>query len=275
MQLARIEQPDGRTEVVRIDGDEGVVVDAPDVVGAAVLHLDGAGPRETERRVSLLDEGVRLLAPVQPPKLLAIGFNYAEHIDEAGGPRPEHPVFFNKQTSCVVGPGVGIEVPPESTMVDYEVELAVVIGRRCRRVPAADALEVVAGYLIANDVSVRDWQLRTPTMVLGKGWDTHGPLGPWLTTADEVPDPQALRLRCFVNDELLQDGTTADMLFTVAQQIEVLSTMCTLEPGDVISTGTPSGVGIARTPPRWLVPGDVCRLEIDGLGVLENPVVAG
>jgi 2-keto-4-pentenoate hydratase/2-oxohepta-3-ene-1,7-dioic acid hydratase in catechol pathway len=275
MQLARIEQPDGRTEVVRIDGDEGVVVDAPDVVGAAVLHLGGAGPRETDRRVSLRDEGVRVLAPVGPSKLLAIGFNYAEHIDEAGGTRPEHPIFFNKQTTCVVGPGVGIEVPPESTMVDYEVELAVVIGRRCRRVAAADALDVVAGYLIANDVSVRDWQLRAPTMTLGKGWDTHGPLGPWLTTADEVPDPQALRLRCFVNDELLQDGTTADMLFTVAEQIEVLSTMCTLEPGDVISTGTPSGVGIARTPPRWLVPGDVCRLEIDGLGVLENPVIAG
>ena len=272
MQLARIASPDGPTEVARLDGDVAVILDAPDVVSAATAE---GGPRETTRRVSLGDEGVRLLAPVQPPKFLAIGFNYAEHIGETGAERPEHPIFFNKQTTCVVGPGEGIEVPPESAMVDYEVELGVVIGRRCRRVSRDEALAVVAGYLVVNDVSVRDWQLHAPTMTLGKGWDTHGPIGPWLTTADEVPDPQALRLRTWVGDELLQDGTTADMIFGVAEQIAVLSTMCTLEPGDVIATGTPAGVGIARTPPRWLLPGEVVRVEVEGLGVLENPVVAG
>jgi 2-keto-4-pentenoate hydratase/2-oxohepta-3-ene-1,7-dioic acid hydratase in catechol pathway len=235
MQLARITTPDGLVEVARLDGDVAVILDGPDVVTAAVL--DG-GPRETARRVSLQDEGVRLLAPVLPPKFLGIGFNYADHAAETGAEKPTHPIFFNKQTTCVIGPGEGIEVPPESAMVDYEVELGVVIGRRCRRVPEADALDVVAGYLVVNDVSVRDWQLFAPTMTLGKGWDTHGPIGPWLTTADAVPDPQALRLRTWVGDELLQDATTADMLFGVAEQIAVLSTMCTLEPGDVIATGT-------------------------------------
>ncbi len=272
MQLARIGWVGGPVEVARLEGDDAVILDARDVVSAAMVP---GGPRETSRRASLLDPGVRLLAPVVPPKFLAIGFNYADHITETGATPPEHPVFFNKQTSCVVGPGVGIEVPPESAMVDYEVELGVVIGRRCRRVPVADALDVVAGYLVVNDVSVRDWQFHAPTMTLGKGWDTHGPIGPWLTTADEVPDPQALRLRCWVSGELLQDGSTADMIFTVADQIATLSTMCTLEPGDVIATGTPAGVGIGRQPPRWLVPGDVVRVEVEGLGTLENPVVAG
>ncbi len=271
MQLARIASPDGPAVIARLDGDVAIILDAPDVVSAAML--DG-GPRETARRVSLSDPGVRLLAPVVPPKFLAIGFNYAEHISEAGGKPPEHPIFFNKQTTCVIGPGEGIEVPPESVMVDYEVELGVVIGRRCRRVPVADALDVVAGYLVVNDVSVRDWQLQTPTMILGKGWDTHGPIGPWLTTADEVPDPQALALRTWVSGELLQDGTTADMIHGVAEQIAVLSTMCTLEPGDVIATGTPEGVAHARKPPPWLVPGDVVEIEISGIGILRNPVVA-
>jgi 2-keto-4-pentenoate hydratase/2-oxohepta-3-ene-1,7-dioic acid hydratase in catechol pathway len=225
--------------------------------------------------VRLGDEGIRLLAPVQPPKLLAAAFNYTDHLAETGAPTPTEVVFFNKQTTCVIGPGDAIEVPPESAQVDYEVELGVVIGRRCRRVAEAEALGVVAGYLVVNDVSVRDWQARAATMTLGKGWDTHGPLGPWLTTADEVPDPQDLRLRTWIGDDLLQDGSTADMLFTVAHQISVLSTMCTLEPGDVIATGTPAGVGAVRRPPRWLVPGDVVRLEVEGLGTLENPVVSG
>ena len=267
MKLARVRTADHRELVASVHDDEVAVLDAADVLAAR-------GATATGERLPLAE--VTLLAPVaRPPKFLAIGFNYADHTAEFDAAPPAFPLFFNKQSTCVIGPGQGIEVPPESPMVDYEGELGVVIGERCRRVPEADALAVVAGYLIVNDVSVRDWQGRSPTMTLGKSWDTHGPMGPWLTTADEVPDPQALRLRTIVSGETLQDASTADMVTTVAQQIAVLSTVMTLEVGDVIATGTPAGVGLARTPARWLVPGDVVRVEIDGLGALENPVIAG
>lgn len=220
-------------------------------------------------------DAVRLLAPVaRPPKFLAIGMNYADHIAELGREAPDFPVFFNKQSTCVVGPGDAIEVPRVSEMVDYEGELGIVIGRRCRHVSAGDAREVVAGFTVVNDVSVRDWQLRAPTMTLGKSFDTHGPLGPWVVSPDEVGDPHTLRLRTWVNDDLLQDGSTAEMIYDCWAQIEVLSTVCTLEPGDVIATGTPAGVGLARQPPRWLRPGDAVRIEIENVGVLENTVVA-
>ena len=221
-----------------------------------------------------LDE-VRLEAPIpRPPVVYALALNYAAHQDETGQERPEFLKVFTKSPSCIVGPVDAIEVPRASSMVDYEGELGVVIGRRCRHVPADRALEVVAGYLIVDDVSVRDWQRRSPTMILGKSWDTHGPTGPWLTTADEVADPQDLAIRTTVSGEVLQDGTTADMLWSIAEQIETLSTVTTLEPGTIISTGTPAGVGAARTPPRFLVPGDDVVVEIEGLGRLANPVVA-
>ncbi len=158
-------------------------------------------------------------------------------------------------------------------MLDYEGELGVVIGRRCRHVPAESAFEVVAGYLVVNDVTVRDWQLRSPTMTLGKSFDTHGPIGPWLTTVDEIADPQNLWIRTWLNDELVQDGSTSDMIYDIATQIATLSTAFTLEPGDIIATGTPAGVGIVRQPPLWMKAGDVVRVEIEGLGVLENPIV--
>ena len=147
------------------------------------------------------------------------------------------------------------------------------IGRRCRHVPADAAFDVVAGYVIVNDVSVRDWQLQSPTMTLGKSFDTHGPIGPWLTTVDEIADPGNVAIRTWLNDELVQDGSTATMVFDIATQIETLSTAFTLEPGDIIATGTPAGVGIARQPPLWMKAGDVVRVEIEGLGVLENPIV--
>ena len=243
----------------------GLLAAGPDAIRAAV---DAATHRLP------LDE-LALLAPIpRPPKFLAIGLNYADHSAEAGLPAPDFPVFFNKQTTCVIGPGEGIHVPRASSLVDYECELAVVIGRRCRHVPADRALEVVAGYTVVNDVTVRDWQLRAPTMTIGKSFDTHGPMGPWVVTADEIPDPQDLGLRTWVNGELLQDASTAEMIFTCAQQIETLSTSFTLEPGDVIATGTPAGVGMLRQPARWLVPGDTVAVEVDGIGRLENPVVA-
>ena len=161
---------------------------------------------------------------------------------------PEFPIFFNKQATCVVGPGDDVHMPRVSNLLDYEGELAIVIGERCRHVPEERAHEVIAGYTIANDVSVRDWQLRTPTMTMGKSFDTHGPLGPWIVTADELGDPHALQIRTWVNDELRQDGNTREMIFDCFEQVAHLSEAFTLEPGDVIATGTPAGIGAVRQP---------------------------
>jgi 2-keto-4-pentenoate hydratase/2-oxohepta-3-ene-1,7-dioic acid hydratase in catechol pathway len=196
-----------------------------------------------------------------------------DHIAEMGVDRPTNQTWFSKLSTCVIGPGDPIEVPIASAQVDYEGELGVVIGRRCRHVPLERALEVVAGYTVVNDVSVRDWQRATPTMMLGKGFDTHGPTGPWVVTADEIPDPQALWVRTRVNGALRQDGTTADMIFTIASMIAHLSTVATLEPGTVLATGTPAGVGAASDPPRWLVAGDTVEVEVEGVGSLVNPVI--
>jgi len=221
-------------------------------------------------------EEVRLLAPVQPRKFLAIGLNYADHVAEGGMEAPPYPVFFNKQVTCVVGPDDDVHMPRVSTLLDYEGELALVIGTRCRHVPVESAHEVIAGYTIANDVTVRDWQLRTPTMTLGKSFDTHGPLGPWLVTPDELGDPHDLTIKTYVNDELRQDGNTREMIYDCYQQVSHLSEAFTLEPGDVIATGTPAGIGAVRQPfPEGLLKvGDVVRIEIEGVGELRNTVVA-
>lgn len=247
--------------------DLGALLEGPGVAAVAA-RVDGAP------RLALAD--VVLEAPVaRPPEFLAIGLNYALHIAEAGRELPKVPIVFNKQASCVNRPGGAIHIPaPAPDMVDYEGELGVVIGRTAKRVAAADALDFVAGYLIVNDVSVRDWQRASATMTMGKSWDTHGPIGPWLTTADEVPDPQALSIRTWVSGDLRQDGNTANMIFPVAALIEHLSTAMTLLPGTVIATGTPEGVGMAMKPPGFVHDGDTVRIEITGLGALENPVVA-
>ena len=274
---------EGRARCGLVAGDD--VVDLTDpAVGlpaalADVLALgEDARPaleraaRSAARRVPL--GTAPLGAPVgRPPAFLGIARNYADHIAELGVERPAVQTWFAKLSTCVVGPGDAIEVPDASVQVDYEGELGVVIGRRCRHVPRSRALDVVAGYTVVNDVSVRDWQRATPTMFLGKGFDTHGPMGPWVVTADEVPDPQSLRVRTRVNGELRQDGTTADMIFSVAEMIVHLSTVATLEPGTVLATGTPAGVGAASDPPRWLVAGDTVEVEVEGVGVLTNPVV--
>src|SRR6476646_1145668 len=246
----------------------------------------GAGPRhgviengevvdreDPDERHPLDD--VRLLAPVQPRKFLAIGLNYADHIAESGMQAPEFPVFFNKQVTCVVGPGEDVHMPRVSTLLYYEGAPALVIGKRCRHVPVESAHEVIAGYTIANDVTVRDWQLRTPTMTMGKSFDTHGPLGPWVVTPDELGDPHDLTIKTFVNDELRQDGSTREMIYSCCQQVAHLSAAFTLEPGDVIATGTPAGIGAVRQPfPDGLLSvGDVVRVQIDGIGELRNTVV--
>jgi 2-keto-4-pentenoate hydratase/2-oxohepta-3-ene-1,7-dioic acid hydratase in catechol pathway len=280
MKIARFS--DGSREgygVVRGDALADVS-DAPELRGG-IPGLLAAGPLALAvlhdlayRAPHVALSSVRLLAPIpRPPKLLAIGLNYADHVQEAGLEAPAFPVFFNKQTTCVVGPGDPIHRPRVSALLDYEGELGVVIGRRCRHVPASRAREVIGGYLVVNDVTVRDWQLRSPTMTLGKSFDTHGPIGPWLVTADEIADPQDLRVRTWVNGTLVQDGSTAGMIFDCAQQIETLSTAFTLEPGDIISTGTPAGVGIVRKPPLLLAAGDVVRVEVSGVGAIENPVI--
>ena len=265
-----------------VAGEEVVDLSDP-VVGlpTSMAALLAAGPEAMEVAARAVHSAaarrplgeVVLLAPVpEPPKVMAIGLNYRAHVAEMGRPAPPHQVWFNKQRTCVVGPGHAVEIPRVSSQVDYEGELAFVIGRRCRHVPAADAVGVVAGFTVMNDVSVRDWQWRTPTWTMGKSFDTHGPVGPCLVTPDELGDPHRLALRTWVNGELRQDSTTGDMIFSCWEMVAELSTVFTLEPGDVVSTGTPAGVGASFDPPRWLVPGDTVRIEVEGVGRLENPV---
>lgn len=223
-------------------------------------------------------DSIQLEAPVRnPSKFLAIGMNYRDHIEESarkGIKTPETQIWFNKQVSCVNGPYDPVHLPAISDMLDYEVELCVVIGQRCRHVSEADALSVVAGYTITNDFSVRDVQWKSPTWTLGKSFDTHGPVGPWLVTADEVRDPQKLHVKLTVNGEIRQDNKTSLMVYGVRQQIAHLAQIMTLEPGDLIATGTPMGVAAGMQPPAYLKVGDVVRAEIEGLGFIENRVVA-
>jgi len=274
---------DGAVHTGLVMGDEVIDLTDPAVglpagmvgllsLGDAAADALAAAPGTRARRLPL--EGVRLAAPVpRPPSFLAIARNYDAHVRELGHERPEFQTWFSKQPTCVIGPGAPIEVPRVSASVDYEGELGLVIGRRGRHVPAARAMEVVAGVTVVNDVSVRDWQWRSPTMMMGKGFDTHGPTGPWIMTVDEIADVQDLSVRTWVNDELRQDGTTADMIFACAQMIEHLSAAFTLEPGMVITTGTPAGVAAGEDPPRWLKAGDTVTVEVGGVGRLTNPVV--
>jgi len=219
---------------------------------------------------------VELLAPIDDPqKFLAIGMNYQAHADEAaaaGIPIPTSQLWFNKQVSCITGPYDAIELPLVSKQLDYEAEMAVLIGKTCRHVKESEARGVIAGYMVANDVTVRDWQRRSPTYTLGKSFDTHGPLGPWLTTDDEIADPHALEMVLTVNGEERQRDKTSGMIYNIFQQIAYLTTVMTLLPGDVLATGTPAGVGIAHG--KFLRDGDVVRVEITGLGVIENKVLA-
>ena len=241
--------------------------------GADALAAVEAAIKSGNRRLPLSE--VHLEAPVpNPSKLLAVGRNYGEHIEETGLTRPEFPILFNKQVNAVTGPYDPIVYPHVTNQLDYEGELAVVIGRRCRYVSQADALSVVGGYCVINDVSVRDWQLRSPTMTLGKSFDTHAPFGPALVTPNEVGDPHDLDHRTFVNGEKRQESNTRNFLFNIPEIIETLSSVCTLEPGDVIAMGTCAGVAIGFDPPKYMQVGDTVRVEIDGVGAIENAVVA-
>ncbi|HEX6972341.1 MAG TPA: fumarylacetoacetate hydrolase family protein [Limnochordia bacterium] len=220
---------------------------------------------------------VSLAAPVpRPGKIIAIGLNYADHAKESGAQLPAEPVIFPKWATSVVGPGEPVIHPgPEITeQLDYEVELAVVIGKAGKRIPEAAAWEHVAGYTVLNDISARDLQFRDGQWMKGKALDTFAPMGPCLVTKDAIADPHDLTIRLRLNGELMQDSSTAQLIFGIPRLIAFLSRLMTLEPGDVISTGTPSGVGFARQPPVFLQPGDLMQAEIEGIGVLENRVVA-
>ncbi len=269
-----------RIGLVLDDSIVDLAAEAPELPRDMIAFLaEGAPAMERARRAAggrrriPLTE-LKLEAPIlRPPEFLAIGLNYADHIAESGTKPPEFPVFFNKQTTCVTGPYDPIHLPRVSKALDYEGELGFVIGRRCRHVPRARAHEVIAGFLVVDDVSVRDWQMKAPTHTLGKSFDTHGPIGPWLVTPDEVGDPHSLELKTFVNGELRQHSNTRNLVFNCYAQIETLSTAFTLLPGTIISTGTPSGVGAALNPPRFLKTGDIVRIEIDRIGHIENRVI--
>lgn len=223
-------------------------------------------------------EEVKLLAPLtHPSKFLAIGMNYKKHEEEAdklGVEKRKYQTWFNKQTSCINDPYGDID-PGVTEKLDYESELGYVIGKRSKNLTKQNARDAIFGYLIVNDVSARDWQFHTPTFTMGKSFDTHGPIGPWIVTADELTNPENLELRCYVNGKQRQANNTSQMLHKIDDQLIYLSTAFTLEPGDIIATGTPEGMGVAMEPPVFLQPGDVVRCEIEGIGYIENKVVKG
>lgn len=256
-------------------GDEALDL-AREVAAGIRGALGGPGARALERDGVVWRSGeVRLLPPVPaPPKILCVGRNYAEHAREGGSAPPEIPIYFGRFPHSLLGPGEPYVLPSVSEQVDYEGELAAVIGRRGRDIPESRALDYVAGYTLFNDISIRDFQRRTTQWMIGKNFDRSGPLGPALVTRDEVPDPQSLTLTVDVSGERLQEAGTSTMIFSVAYLIADVSRAMTLEPGDIIATGTPSGVGFARKPPRWLRAGDTVRVSITKMGVLETPVVA-
>jgi 2-keto-4-pentenoate hydratase/2-oxohepta-3-ene-1,7-dioic acid hydratase in catechol pathway len=282
MKLARF-TADGRTSIGVIHRDQVI----------EITKLDPAAPRTIRELLALGVAGrvriaaaleanptgtplsqVRLELPIpDAQKYLAIGMNYHDHAEEAakaGIAIPKNQLWFNKQVSSLTGPFDPIYKPRVSEKMDYEAELGVVIGRRCRYVSAADARSVVGGYLVCNDVTARDWQFKSPTFTLGKSFDSHGPIGPWITTDDEIADPHALDMKLWVNGELRQHASTGGMIYSIWQQIEELSQVMTLEPGDLIATGTCANVGIALG--KFLQPGDVVKVEIEALGSIENRV---
>ena len=280
MKIARFTEG-GITRFGKIVDSKVVDLSGVDGVGGSMRQLLENLPKlrttlEAARDPAYALQSIKLEAPINDPqKFLAIGMNYKAHAEEAraaGIPIPTSQLWFNKQVSCLNGPYDPIELPKVVEKLDYEIELGVVIGRRSRRVKAAEARSVIAGYLVVNDVSARDWQHRSPTFTLGKSFDTHGPIGPWLTTDDEVPDPLALEMSLTVNGQERQRMITNDMIYSIYDQIEYLSTVMTLEPGDILATGTPAGVGAASG--RLLQAGDVVWAQIESLGYIENRVVA-
>lgn len=283
MKLLRFDQG-GEAHLGVIESDEIVDLTAGGLSYPTMMALIAAGDKGilevqvvTRSAPRIPSSSVQLLSPLERPgKYLAIGMNYAKHLEEAdrlGVARAKHQTWFNKQTTCIAGPYDPID-PGVTEKLDYEVELAAVIGKPAKWVSEPQAAAYIFGYLVANDVSARDWQFHTPTFTMGKSFDTHGPIGPWIVTADEIPDPHNLRLRSWVNGELRQDNNTGNMIHNLWAQIAYLSTAFTLEPGDLIATGTPEGVGVGMEPPIFLQAGDVVRCEVESIGAIENRVAA-
>jgi len=272
---------DGDTRRIgAVDGDSVVVADGG--LPGCMEDFLAAGEQARATLQGLIDSDdnrrplaeISMLAPLLgSQKFFGVSLNYEDHIQETGLERPEYPTVFNKQTSCIIGPGAAIHRPKVSEKLDYEGELGIVIGKRCRQVPRDRAADVIGGYLIVNDVSVRDWQMRSHTWTLGKSFDTHGPIGPWLVTADEIGNPHHLDLKTWVNDEQRQSTNTRHLIFDCYALIEYLSTVMTLMPGDIIATGTSSGVGVKMMPRGYLRPGDTVTVEIENIGRLSNPVI--
>jgi 2-keto-4-pentenoate hydratase/2-oxohepta-3-ene-1,7-dioic acid hydratase in catechol pathway len=265
MKLARFLLKDGSDSLGVIDNDD------------ANFIRPVTGDIFTDYRLGKRQKVMRLLAPVSPPAIYALGLNYRTHADETGIVYPDQPVVFIKAVTSLIGPGDSIVLPAAGPAeVDYEGELAVIIGRRGKNISPQEALDHVFGYTCANDVSARDWQMRLQKQqwARGKSFDSFCPLGPWIVSKDEIPDPGCLRLTTEVNDRLLQDANTTDMIFSVAEIVSNLSRSLTLLPGTVILTGTPAGVGFTRQPPVFLQAGDRVRITIEGIGALVNPVIS-
>jgi len=278
MRLARVSK-DGKTGLAaKIDGETKVVWDA-DLADLdaqiAIGKLASAGAAAAAGE-TVDDALLAFLPPVaKPRKIICLGLNYRDHAEEAGLGIPEFPVLFGRFASSLIGHGAPIILPKVSEQLDWEAELVVVLSKGGKNIAEADALDHVAGYSVFNDASIRDYQLRTPQWTAGKNFDDTGAFGPWLVTPDEVPAGAAgLKIECRVNGEVMQSSNTGNLIFTVANTIHLLSTFMTLEAGDVIVMGTPGGVGVARDPQVWMKAGDVCEIEIEGIGLLKNAVVA-
>lgn len=278
MKLASVRTNSGTVAAAVLDDEVLLLHEADSALPTELVELIAGGQELLERAASAAAAGGRLpLRDVElgppipaPSKFFAIGLNYADHVAESGQPVPEFATVFSKMPSSVVGPYDEIHRPIVSDRLDYEGELGFVIGSRCKHVSREDAPGVIAGYVVVNDLSVRDYQLRTPQWTLGKAFDTHAVVGPWLVTSDEI-DPHTLEIRTLVNGEERQHSNTRNLIFDCFDQVELLSSVCTLEPGDIVATGTPGGVGIASD--QWLKPGDVVRVEIEGIGAVENRVI--
>jgi 2-keto-4-pentenoate hydratase/2-oxohepta-3-ene-1,7-dioic acid hydratase in catechol pathway len=280
MKLATFQATDKRERIGLVSGDGLIELTdlAPDMIALiaewpSLKARVAARAREETAHYKLKD--VHLLAPVpRPQKVMAIGLNYADHIAESGAQTPERQIWFGKLGNAINGPFDPIQIPKASSKIDWEAELVFVIGRRCRHVARQNAADAIFGYACGNDVSVRDWQFHTPQWLVGKSFDTHAPIGPWIVTADEIGDPHALGIRCIVNGETRQNSNTQHLVFDCFDQIAYLSQALTLMPGDMVFTGTPGGVGQSMKPPQFLKAGDTVRVEIDRIGAIEAKMVS-
>ena len=280
MKIVTFQAAGGPAQTGVVQGDRVIPISHAEFPSIYDLLASGAGG--VTRLSSIMSgapgvalAGVKLLAPVpRPPKFICVGLNYRDHAIESGMQIPSTPTIFSKFSSSVVGPGDAIVLPANSTQPDYEAELAFVIGRGGRHIPAERWREHVFGYTIVNDVSARDFQMATSQWLMGKTFDTFAPMGPWIVTSDEIADPHALDISLEINGEVLQNSNTKELIFKIPELVAYLSSAFTLEPGDIVSTGTPPGVGFARKPPRYLKPGDDVVVRVQGIGELRNPVVA-